>query len=589
MQIHEDDGTVELCSGDDSSNDESFEALNDNGASKRQGPSTDGNKPDFNEEDVAKRKSPITDGNNRDLRPPKSPEDDNEDGEEEDNDNLKLLVVVPAVDLDLTKKKPKKSSKSTNIVVAPDEEAEEESSSQHVIETQKVDVLRSVPWMKKSRDPPPTRAKKDPPTQEEEEKESKEEAETQFIVAATSVDSNARDEEEKESKKEVEKQFIVAATSVDTNARDELDSFFPPVEAVTSTEAARDASRAPEGRMPERSRSDSPNYTAGPPKPESPKYTERRLQPKKETNSDKVAMEAEMKKEPNSEKNKKEHAKPEKKLDNSKKDLVDARESALSRQPELERRDSRELMLVTSEDFEGIDLDAVEKYEATFNEFLEQNPEFMERSPQMVEMLRVAKLQKLLSVIVQLESDLENRVQTLRTQKAESAKHYQQRMAKESEKKANKQIQQQQTLSIAQQATRLLKPKLTWQLISQCESLVKKEAKMQSDLLLQVAKADDPLALLPENTGKQGQAIRAEIEASREDNDAPVPVKHLQKLQVDNAFLKSEISVLTKKLEYLREHAQKHEWIDSVLRQLEPQQKLLLKKRYQKKSGETSV
>ena len=264
-----------------------------------------------------------------------------------------------------------------------------------------------------------------------------------------------------------------------------------------------------------------------------------------------------------------------------------------SREPSTPLVDSTELRdvaSVTSEDFDGIDLEAVEKFEITFNSFLEKYPSLATKNTRMVETLRVAKLQKLLSVMGTLEGSLENLVEERKRQKAAAMKHYQKLLAAASESKAAREMHLERSLEEAQKATSTFGPKMIWQFIAQCKSRVKNQANLQAKLAQQKVHTDDPLAILPTNLLKMmGNVLQLEVDAPTASGLSKEQIQQLRKLQVENAFLKSESLVLAKKLAYLESHLQKHAWVDSVLRRLDSKSEKMLKDRYKEKVGVASL
>jgi hypothetical protein len=130
-----------------------------------------------------------------------------------------------------------------------------------------------------------------------------------------------------------------------------------------------------------------------------------------------------------------------------------------------------DLKLLTSDDYDyGIDLVLVEKYENVFNSILEKYPEFMARDAKMMEMLRVAKLQKILSVTLEVENELESHVKSLAVQKAEITSHYHSKLVEASRKRASREIVLQKTHDSALRDKRVLESQMTWQLITMCAS-----------------------------------------------------------------------------------------------------------------------
>lgn len=245
--------------------------------------------------------------------------------------------------------------------------------------------------------------------------------------------------------------------------------------------------------------------------------------------------------------------------------------------------DSRDLQSAPTDDFDGIDFTFVEQYEEAFDALLEKHPEFMAKNPKLVETLRVAKLQKLLSVAFEVENELEDYVQSLSGQKDDVAAHYHTKLLEATKKKASREIILQEALEAAQRDTRVLEGQLTWQIISQCEAQAKQYSKLQTELSQQTADAANPLSFLPDNLSHVRESIR---DATQQANNSHSEVQ-LQQLQVDKAFLYAQATALEKRLAYLQVAAKKYSWVDSVFRRLDAEHFSKLKQRYQDKLGLT--
>jgi hypothetical protein len=247
--------------------------------------------------------------------------------------------------------------------------------------------------------------------------------------------------------------------------------------------------------------------------------------------------------------------------------------------------DPQAIERMTSADFEGIDLQLVEEYEDTFEAFLKKHPEFKRQNPEMVEVLHVAKLQKLLSLTSELEADLTEYIQSLKKQKKEIAAYYQGKLLEAAKKKASREIHLQQELTTVQHATRVMQGKLTWQMVSLCEARAKKQSQLLAQLSERRADPANPLAILGDQ--EDMHAIRDAVQAPAGADLTEKQFHDLQQFQVDNEFLNKEASVLEKKLAYLQITAKKHSWVDSVFRRMDAKQHQRLKHRYQKKLGVT--
>jgi len=235
-----------------------------------------------------------------------------------------------------------------------------------------------------------------------------------------------------------------------------------------------------------------------------------------------------------------------------------------------------------SEESEDIDMAFVEEYEAAFEAFLEQNPHFMTRNPNLVENLRIAKLQKLLERTFQAEFEMMDYLEYTASQKEEMVASYQSQLIEASRKRAAREIALQQDLSTMQQETRTMEGKMTWQMITKCATRAKKHQALVHKFKERPKTLLDVLPDLPET-----QAIRDAVTAPPGTNLSEEQEKDLRQFQVDNAFLNSEVSVLEKKLTYHQMTAKKHGWVDLVFLKMDPKRMKKLKCRYQKKLGVT--
>lgn len=248
--------------------------------------------------------------------------------------------------------------------------------------------------------------------------------------------------------------------------------------------------------------------------------------------------------------------------------------------------DKRDISRIASADFDGIDLTMVEQFEETFNMLLKKHPQLVAKNPKMVETLRVAKLQKLLSVTLDVENEMEDYVESLAEQKDEMAFHYHNELLEAAKKKASQEILIHEARATARRDLRTLEGFLTWQMMSMYEIHAKQCAQLREQLLRQSssigADVADLLALLPPPLADNCRALRESAGAAQ-----PLSEPRLRQLQVSTTLLRLQSAVLEKKLFYLQAAATKHAWVDSVLRRLDAEQRLALKRRFEEKHGIT--
>lgn len=241
-----------------------------------------------------------------------------------------------------------------------------------------------------------------------------------------------------------------------------------------------------------------------------------------------------------------------------------------------------ELQFVSDSDGEEIDLIFVEKYEDAFATFLEHYPELAKKNPELMENLRVAKLQRLLEITLEAENALVAQLRAAEEEKRIMANSYHVRLIEASRLKAAREIQLQQEVRDIQEAARVLEGKMNWQVVSKNESRVKKHQLLVKQFQEPV-EPSNLIVTLPDFP--ETQAVRDAVAAPPGTYLSEAKESDLRQFQVDNAFLTSEVTVLERKLANQLVAVKKHAWVDSVLLQMDGKQMKRLKHRYQKKLG----
>lgn len=236
--------------------------------------------------------------------------------------------------------------------------------------------------------------------------------------------------------------------------------------------------------------------------------------------------------------------------------------------------------LVIDNGEDEFDLDFIRAYDAFFIDFLWQNPEFEARNPDLIENLRVLKLQRILETSIAAETRLKTELTALRA--IPKLSEYSTELEDASREKDAQEAVLQQELFTIQQASCVMEGRLTWQAIS----LYHNRAKSQQKLLRELFEKDNttPLELLPQSPS--AQAIKDAITkdaapcliGTSQESDLPA-------LQVENAFLKAESELLQKKLNEVEATAKKHAWVDSVFLRLDSSDMNDLHGEYQEKLG----
>jgi len=240
------------------------------------------------------------------------------------------------------------------------------------------------------------------------------------------------------------------------------------------------------------------------------------------------------------------------------------------------------LQQVLSSMDEEIDLDFVAKYDRAFNAFLDAYPALFEKDSELIQNLKVAKLQKILEVSYQTECDLEAQLENTDDVKSELETEFRNKLKEASREKAERSIQLQTNLSHVKKQSKILEGKLTWEMLQSAIKRANRLKKIRSELKRKnLSTRKDLIAALPATEVDVKCAIFAQPRESYGDGQK----RELQQYQVDNAFLSSEVRILQQKVASVREEAKKQLWVDAVLVHLDSKKQDKLKIRYQKKLG----
>ena len=229
-----------------------------------------------------------------------------------------------------------------------------------------------------------------------------------------------------------------------------------------------------------------------------------------------------------------------------------------------------------------IDLEFVAKYDRAFNAFLDTHPSLFDRESDLVQNLKVAKLQRILEVSYQTECDLEAHLDKTSDVKTELEESFQQKLKDASSNKAARSIQLQSDLHHAKKQSKAMRGKLTMDIISTATKRAKKMNDIKVELKAQELTSREDLitaAAVPYTEVKEAVETMP-VESSDEEKK-----QTLRQYQVDNAILNAELKVLEKKILNLRQAAKKQAWVDAVLLRMDEKKLRKLKTRYEKKLG----
>lgn len=253
------------------------------------------------------------------------------------------------------------------------------------------------------------------------------------------------------------------------------------------------------------------------------------------------------------------------------------------KKPSAQSPSSADEVAAVLSDVEDFDISFVQQYELAFELFIKQNISLMARNPELIYNLRVAKLQKLLQVTNDIETELVATIEKRKQEKTQMVTEYQQKLVEAARRKAALEIHLRQELGTIQQATLEMQGKLMWQVISKNDTRAKRHYKLLQMLSREKGDPHNLLMTLPHQTGTQ--SIREAAAAPATDELTAEQERDLRQFQVENSYLNSEVNVLEKKLAYAQALSKKYAWVDSLFIRMEPRHMNKLKSRYQKKLG----
>lgn len=251
---------------------------------------------------------------------------------------------------------------------------------------------------------------------------------------------------------------------------------------------------------------------------------------------------------------------------------------------EEEEKNFGALHEVVSSMDEEIDLVFVSKYDKAFNAFLEAYPSLFDKDSDLLQNLKVAKLQRILEVSYQVECDLEAHLDTPSEAATDVESAFQQQLKDASRRNAEREIQLKTELKQIKKQSRVMQAKLTWDMlllaVNRAKNLIKLKTELKSK---ELTTSHDMLASLPETTLMR-EVIKA-VEAKPKKTFGLKEKKELQQYRVDNALLNAEVKVLQQRIAALRDAASQQDHLDRRLVKLDSKRLTKLKGRHQKKVG----
>lgn len=228
------------------------------------------------------------------------------------------------------------------------------------------------------------------------------------------------------------------------------------------------------------------------------------------------------------------------------------------------------------------DLKFAMMYEDMFDSFVERHPHLM-MNPQLLEVLRVAKLKKVLEATHDQEEQLMTAILKLEEEKKWHLSRAQDKLSRESRKKAELAVALENDFAAMESEARSIEGDLKWQIIKICQS----KARSERDLYEKLArsKVDNILSLLP--NVEQCRAIYEAATTRSNPLRHKDQIKEFQDLQMEIAFMNGEIAALEKKLACEMTERQPRGWIDTMLLNMDARKMRQLKTEIEESVGAT--
>lgn len=255
----------------------------------------------------------------------------------------------------------------------------------------------------------------------------------------------------------------------------------------------------------------------------------------------------------------------------------------------IRKSSSRQSANITSvveilDDDDDIDFVVVKQYDDTFNELLRRYPQFITENPSLMEIIKVAKLQKILSATLEMERELEDYVQSLRDQKNEVSAHYQNKLIEASRKNAEREYFLQAELDTLKSEVIAQDHSNQWDLLSMYKDFCTQYQKNQIAIRSPTRNSDDPLSLLrPETLSAEKTLLLEALTCSNDING--VGDATIRGIQRENLALNQDILEIENELNRFKQssEANGNSWVDSVLCNMDANQFAYLKQLHDSK------
>uniref|UniRef100_A0A7S4EEN6 Uncharacterized protein n=1 Tax=Pseudo-nitzschia australis TaxID=44445 RepID=A0A7S4EEN6_9STRA len=241
---------------------------------------------------------------------------------------------------------------------------------------------------------------------------------------------------------------------------------------------------------------------------------------------------------------------------------------------------------------EDMDLEFVESFDLAYSEFLYYHPKFVAKNPELMQNLRIYKLQKFLEYNEILERKNLEQLDAMNREKRMIEESMQLQLKGAIRKKAARQTFLQSEVNDIHLKTKQIQTKLRWKVLKYSEDRAKRQVKLREQFktIPHAKTREDILPLIPD--GLYSKKLETAIKASFIAEGSSLPdvlssrqEDQLNEIKVENSILNSEIGMLNKRLAHLRSEANKLEWVQSTLVELDPLTMHKLKEKLKKKEG----
>ena len=239
-----------------------------------------------------------------------------------------------------------------------------------------------------------------------------------------------------------------------------------------------------------------------------------------------------------------------------------------------------------------MDLEFVENFDLAYSEFLFYHPNLVAKNPKLLKNLRIYKLQKMLDYNETLERANLGKLNVTFEEKKATEESMQMELKDAVKSKAARQTHLQSEVNNINWKTKQLQAKLRWKLFSLSEDRSKRQSTLREQYkdIPEATGRHDLIRLIPD--GPHSQKLETTVKASLIAQGSPQPhemttkkLDQLRKLQVENSVMNSEILIVSQKLDRLRQEAEKLQWVESTLMELDPVAVHKFKKRFEKTEG----